>query len=62
MEEKKFISLEEILKILGISRSSLERLIKNKDERFPKCRKISARKNLWSLLEVNDWIESRGSA
>ena len=60
MEEKKFISLEEVLKILDVSRSSLERLIKNKENKFPNGRKISRRKTLWSVLEVNNWIEGRG--
>lgn len=53
------LSVKEILKILGISRSTLYRLINN-DSTFPKPIKLGARRVGFRDTDLNDWVDSQG--
>ena len=55
--ETKLVRVRDVLKLTGISRTSLWRLIKSGD--FPAPFKLGPRMNCWYDQEVRDWINSR---
>ena len=54
-----FISVNDVLKKLKISKSYLNRLRKN-DDSFPKAVKLSERRNtVFCLEEIEDWMSQK---
>lgn len=52
-----FVSLEEVVILLSISTTSLQRMVRSGE--FPAPRKISPRRVAWLVREVEEWAESR---
>ncbi len=55
----RLIRMKEVLKICGMSRTSLYREVKA--QKFPSPVKLSARSVAWLENEVNEWINARTS-
>lgn len=53
-DEHQLLRLKEIRKITGISRTTLQAMIKA--GKFPKGRKISARLIVWTRESIQGWI------
>lgn len=53
----RFISVDEVCSMVGLSRSTIWRLIKS--EEFPTGRLISPRSRRWRESEVMAWMEER---
>ena len=49
-----FITIKEASTLLGISVSTINRLVKNKQ--FPKKIKLSPRRNVFMKVEIENWI------
>jgi prophage regulatory protein len=56
----RLIKLNEVLKITGLSKSSVYRLINQKD--FPEQIRIIDNRVGWIESEVDDWVQSRIAA
>ena len=54
-ENHPFLSIKEISELLGISVSTINRLIKRGD--FPKKLKLSPRRIVFMKNEINEWIK-----
>ncbi len=52
-----FLTIKEVSKLLGISVSTINRLIKKGD--FPKKIKISPRRMFFMKTEIDDWINAK---
>lgn len=57
IQNRPLLNLKEVSELLGISISTINRLIKNGD--FPKKVKISPRRMVFIEKEIEDWINSR---
>jgi predicted DNA-binding transcriptional regulator AlpA len=57
MQDTTIISSNDVLKILGIHRMTLYRLIQ-KDKTFPKPFKIG-RLNKWKKYKIDNWVDSK---
>ena len=57
IQNRPLLNLKEVSELLGISISTINRLIKNGD--FPKKVKISPRRMVFIGKEIEDWINSR---
>ena len=57
IQNRPLLNLKEVSELLGISISTINRLIKNGD--FPKKVKISPRRMIFIEKEIEDWINSR---
>jgi prophage regulatory protein len=55
-----FLSLKEVLKITGMSKSTIYRLIRKGD--FPRPKQLSARKVGFLQIELENWIDDRETA
>jgi len=53
----RFLSEREVLKMLGVSRSTLLR--EERSARFPRRTKLSARRVGWSEIAIQKWCEAR---
>lgn len=51
------VRLDDLAELVGLSRSNIERLIRNND--FPKPRQASKGRVVWLVREVKEWAESR---
>tara|TARA_B100000963_G_scaffold6366_1_gene5002 strand:- start:847 stop:1035 length:189 start_codon:yes stop_codon:yes gene_type:complete len=58
-ENRPFLTIKEVSNLLGISVSTINRLIKNGD--FPKKIKLSPRRMVFMKREIDEWIESKRS-
>ena len=56
-ENRPFLTIKEVSKLLGISVSTINRLIKKGD--FPKKIKISPRRMFFMKTEIDDWINAK---
>ena len=56
-ENRPFLTIKEVSNLLGISVSTINRLIKNGD--FPKKIKLSPRRMVFMKREIDEWIESK---
>ena len=56
-ENRPFLSIKEVSELLGISISTINRLIKNGD--FPQKIKISPRRIFFIKRDVDEWIKSK---
>ena len=52
-----FMSLNEVMATVLLSRSSIYRMINN--EQFPKPKKLGERAAAWSRKEIHEWIEEK---
>ena len=52
-----FFTIQEVSEFLGISTSTINRLIKEGD--FPKKVKITPRRIVFMKYEINEWIERK---
>ncbi len=57
MLENRIIRLPEVIKMVGLSQTTIWRL--QQENTFPKSVKISSRACGWSLNEINQWINAR---
>tara|TARA_A100001011_G_scaffold379782_1_gene446231 strand:- start:2829 stop:3008 length:180 start_codon:yes stop_codon:yes gene_type:complete len=56
-ENRPFLTIKEVSKLLGISLSTINRLIKKGD--FPTKIKISPRRIVFMKSQIDKWIENR---
>ena len=56
-QNRPFFTIKEVSNLLGISVSTINRLIKNGD--FPSKVKISPRRIVFMKKEIDDWIEGK---
>ena len=54
--ESEFITQDQLAKMLGISKVTIWRMIK--DGRLPKMITIGARSKRWVSADINDWLQS----
>ena len=58
-QNRPFLNIKEVSKLLGISVSTINRLIKNGD--FPKKIKLSPRRIVFMKSEITQWMEIKKS-
>ena len=56
-ENRPFLTIKEVSNLLGISISTINRLVK--DGKFPPKRKISPRKIVFMKYQIDEWIYER---
>ena len=56
-QERPFLTIKEVSKLLGISVSTINRLIKRGD--FPPKIKISPRRMVFMKKQIQEWIKSK---
>ena len=56
-ENRPFLTIKEVSKLLGLSVSTINRLVKKGD--FPLKVKISPRRMVFMKKEIQEWINSR---
>ncbi len=56
-ENRPFLTIKEVSKLLGISVSTINRLIKK--EQFPPKIKLSPRRTVFITDEINKWIRGK---
>lgn len=54
---KRHIRMRELVKLVGLSRSSIYEKMKSDD--FPQQVKLSVRSSAWIMSEVEDWIQEK---
>ena len=54
-QERPFLTIKEVSKLLGISVSTINRLIKKGE--FPSKKQLSPRKFVFMKCDINDWVE-----
>ena len=57
LENRPFLTIKEVSKLIGLSVSSINRLIKKGD--FPSKVKISPRRMVFMKKEIEEWINTR---
>ena len=57
IQNRPFLTIKEVSELLGISVSTINRLIKNGD--FPPKIKISQRRIVFMKREIDEWINSK---
>ena len=58
-ENRPFLNIKEVSELLGISISTVNRLVKKGD--FPPKRKISPRRMVFMKYQIQEWIDNRRS-
>ena len=58
-ENRPFLTVEEVSKLLGISVSTINRLVKRRE--FPPKRKISPGRMVFMKYQIQEWIDNRRS-
>ena len=56
-ENRPFLTIKEVSKLIGLSVSTINRLVKKGD--FPSKVKISSRRMVFMKKEIEEWINSR---
>ncbi len=56
-ENRPFLTIKEVSKLLGLSVSTINRLVKN--GKFPLKRHISPRRIVFIKSEINEWIKKQ---
>ncbi len=56
-ENRPFLTIKEVSKLIGLSVSTINRLVKKGD--FPSKVKISPRRMVFMKKEIQEWINSR---
>ena len=57
LENRPFLTIKEVSKLIGLSVSTINRLVKKGD--FPSKVKISPRRMVFMKKEIEEWINSR---
>ena len=60
MLNDRYIRIKDVCEILGISRSSIYRMVQ--DKKFPKQIKLTERTAVWKLSAINEWVAEREKA
>ena len=60
-EQDKFLKIKSVAEMTGISKTTLYQLIKD-DPTFPKARKIGPKLIVYSLAEINKWLDGKMEA
>ncbi|MEQ1599833.1 MAG: AlpA family phage regulatory protein [Methylotenera sp.] len=60
MIEDRYLRIKELSAMLGMSKSSIYRLVQ--ENKFPKQIKLAERTSVWRLSVINKWIEDREKA
>ena len=58
-ENRPFMTIKEVSELLGISISTINRLVKTRE--FPPNRKISPRRKVFMKYQIQEWINNRRS-
>ena len=58
-ENRPFLTIKEASELLGISVSTINRLVKRRE--FPPKRKISPRRTVFMKYQIQEWIDNRRS-
>ena len=58
IQNRPFLTIKEVSELLGISVSTINRLIKDGD--FPPKIKISPRRMVFMRKQIEEWIEKKG--
>ena len=58
-EDRPFLTIKEVSELLGISVSTINRLIKNGN--FPPKRKLSPGRRVFMRYQIQEWIDNRRS-
>ena len=58
-ENRPFLTIKEASELLGISVSTINRLVKRRE--FPPKRKISPRRMVFMKYQIQEWIDNRRS-
>ena len=58
-ENRPFMTIKEVSELLGISISTINRLVKTRE--FPPKRKISPRRKVFMKYQIQEWIDNRRS-
>ena len=58
-ENRPFMTIKEVSELLGISISTINRLVKTRE--FPPKRKISPRRKVFMKYQIQEWIDKRRS-
>ena len=56
-ENRPFLTIKELSELLGISVSTINRLVKRRE--FPPKRKISSRRMVFMKYQIQEWIDNR---
>ena len=56
-EVDRLIRLKELIKLIGLSRSTVYKLIS--ESKFPKSIKLTERTVVWRLSEISAWVETK---
>ena len=56
-QNRPFLNIKEVSKILGISVSTINRLVNRRE--FPSTRKISSRRIVFLRSEIDEWIKGK---
>ena len=59
-DDYRLLRLPEVMTITGLSRSTIDRLVR--DGLFPRSRQIGPRAVAWRWADVRAWVESRPPA
>jgi prophage regulatory protein len=57
MPKKKFLLLPDLPKLVGVSQTTIQRLVKRGE--FPAPLRLSARRVAWPTTTVADWLDQR---
>ena len=57
LENRPFLTIKEVSKLIGLSVSTINRLVKKGD--FPPKVKISPRRIVFMKKEIDDWIDAK---
>jgi prophage regulatory protein len=60
MNEERMLRLKELIKVVGLSRSTIYALIAN--NKFPKPIHLTPHTSVWRLSVINSWIDEREAA
>lgn len=55
--EDRYIRIKELISLLGISRGTIYRLLK--ENKFPRQIKLTEHTSVWRLSEINNWVTER---
>ena len=58
-ENRPFLTIKEVSELLGISISTINRLVKERE--FPPKRKISSGRKVFMKYQIQEWIDNRRS-
>lgn len=60
MADERYIRIKELSEMLGISRSTIYRLLN--EDKFPKQIKLTERTSVWRLSTIEKWVAEKEGA